>query len=74
MPNLANEKESQLYGGLGNAFDCEDMVAQCKVMYDNIDPMKQGINDKDVIRLYQIKEKLINILIELEQIIILNEN
>jgi len=74
MPNLASRKEGIKYGGLGNKFDVEDMISQCKVMYDNLAPREQGCDDKDIIRLYEIQERLINIILELNIIVELNQN
>jgi len=74
MDNLSTAKEARQYGALGNLLDVEDMASQCKVMYDNIDPQKQGIDKDDIIRLYEIQQRLIKCLIHFERIAILNGN
>ena len=72
MKHLASAEETQTYGSLGNKFDCDEMMSQCKVMYDNINPKIEGTDDKDTIRLHEIKSELIQTILSLEKIIKLN--
>ncbi len=74
MSKLATPQETIMYGGLGNKFDCDEMISQFKVMYDNIDALKQGIDDKDIIRLFRIQKHIINCIVELNEIIELNDS
>ena len=74
MEHISTKEEAIKYGGLGNRFDSEDMISQCKVMYDNLNPIKDGGDKEDVIRLFLIKEKLVNVIVNLKEIINLNGN
>ena len=71
--NLASKRDTELYGGLGFKVTVKEMLSQSRVMFDSIDP-EEGIDDKDILRLYRIASELFSAVIAFEKVLILNEN
>ena len=80
MKNLATPYETKEFGSLGVKFTTEEMMSQCKVMYDNIIINTEDVDEQDShenmeeLRLHRIKAELVQAMLIFDRIIDLNGN
>ena len=72
MKKLATKEEMTAYGGLGYRMDVPEMISQCKVIHDCVDP-EDNVSEIDRTRLIAIKAQLRKAIHNLDEILFINE-